>query len=249
MHRFRPNQVLLLLLVALCTLSAFAGEAYTYQGQMGYSASFPLIGGHYQIYVNAHFVPGFASNRNNCVFGGNFQQVWPKHDQSQLGPGVPITGAIHYNLGPKSIDLDAGAYALYVASATNCRWRFTLVSDNNNPAGLSAIQSFRVTSEGLVLAGTTSMKEKVHFLAQYRTDHDAKMPVSGEMQIWQGGKMLDHFPLGCDADPETNATRCHVTITWEPDKDQRILGKDTARFVVEIGGKQFTQSADFTLTR
>lgn len=249
MHRFRRNHGLLLLFLLSCSVSIFGGEAYTWQGQTGYSTSFPLIGGHYQIYVNAHFVPGFASNRNNCVFGGNFQQVWPKHDQSELGPGVPITGAIHYNLGPKAVDLDEGGYALYIASATNCHWRFTLVSDQNNPAGLAAVQTFRVTHDGLVPADTTSINDKIHFLAQYRTDHDAKAPVSGEMQIWQGSKLIDHFALGCDADPETTATRCHVTITWEPAKDQRYLGKDTAKFLVKIGDRQFTRSVDFTLTR
>jgi hypothetical protein len=59
--------------------------------------------------------------------------------QMGFGSAVPITGAIHFNIGPKPISLGAGLYELHVAAATNCHWRSTLVSTNQNAAGVQPI--------------------------------------------------------------------------------------------------------------
>ncbi len=213
---------------------------------MGFSTTFGLIGGNYQIYVDAHLGPNFMQ-RPTCIFGGVFEQVYPKHDAQQLGPGVPINVAAPYHIGPKGIGLDAGIYHLLIAAPTSCRWRFTVVSDNTNPAGLGPVLTYLATEKGLTPADTVTMKDKIHFQAQYRTDHDAKVPASGEMQVYHDGKLIDSFPLHIDVDPNTTATRCYVTLYWRPPLDQAYLGKDTAKFVVKIGSQTFTSSADFTL--
>ncbi len=249
MNNHGLNSGILFALLLLLTFStpAQAGEAYTWQGIMGFSTSFALIGGHYQIYVNAHMGPDFM-RRSSCIFGGVFQQVSPKNESSELGPRVPINVAAPYHLGPKPVNLDEGLYHVLIAAATNCQWRFTLVSDNTNPAGLSPVLTYLATDRGLTPANTITMKDKIHFQAQYRTDHDAKVPVSGEMQVYHEGKLINSFPLHVDVDPNTTATRCYVTLYWRPQLDQAYLGKDTAKFVVKIGNQQFTSSADFTLS-
>lgn len=230
-------------------LPAAATESVTYQGQAGFSQSFSLIGGQYTIYVNAHYVTEWT-RRNSCVFGANLQRVSPTHDAVEIGSAVPITGAIHFNLGPKPISLEAGRYALYVASATNCRWRFTLVSTNQNAAGVQpiAMSELNPDDHGSIPSETVHLGRKAQFVVQYRTDHDAEVRVSGKMQLVHDGKVMDTAPLRLGKDPDNEANILYVVYEWEP-TDTAYLGKNTMRFTMTIGGKPFVQSLDFTVTR
>jgi len=227
----------------------WAGEAYTYQSQMGASTSFSLIGGKYQIYVDAHYVANFR-NKGSCAFAGNFQRVWPTHDSLELGPKIGrVTGAIHYNLGPAPLTLPAGRYALFVASMTDCHWRFTIVSDPQE-AGIEPLQMLEWDrAAGTVApAEATSIGKTVQFMAQYRTDHDAKEPASGELQLIHNGTVLEKYPVLVAVDPESQANKFFINIDFGPE-DKRYIGKNTAKFNVKIGSASFTSSVDFTMNR
>jgi hypothetical protein len=54
--------------------------------------------------------------------------VSPTKDSIQLGGSVPVSNPIPYELGPAPLNLPAGRYRLYVASTTDCLWRFSLES-------------------------------------------------------------------------------------------------------------------------
>lgn len=248
-NRQVPVVSLFAVIAFLWTLPAAATESVTYEGQMGLSQSFSLVGGQYTIYVNAHYATEWT-RRNNCVFGANLQRVAPTHESVEIGSAVPITGAIHFNLGPKPISLGAGLYELHVAAATNCHWRFTLVSTNQNAAGVQpiAMSELNPDDHGSIPSETVHLGRKAQFVVQYRTDHDAEVPVSGKMQLVHDGKVMDSAPLRLGKDPDNQANIIFVVYEWEQ-KDTAYLGKNTMRFTMTIGGKQFTESMDFTVTR
>jgi hypothetical protein len=91
------------------------------------------------------------------------------------------------------------------------------------------------------------VKDRVEFYAQYRTDHDAQVPVSGVLQIINGSTVVRTFPLRLDKDRISGATVLYVDVQWEQ-SDAKYLGKNTAKFVVQIGSAAFTSTGDFTLT-
>ena len=223
------------------------GRSLTYQSHAGASTSFSLIGGKYQIYVDAHYVPNFM-NKGSCAFAGNFQRVWPTHDSMELGPSIGrVTGAIHHSIGPKTFTLPAGRYALYIASLTDCHWRFTIVSEPQE-AGVEPLQMLEWDrANGTVApAESTAIGKTVQFMAQYRTDHDAKQPASGELQLIHDGKVFETFPIMVAVDPESQATKFYLNIDFTAE-DKRYIGKNTAKFNVKIGIASFTTSVEFTV--
>ncbi len=246
-------RVFVRLFVVLTTFIVFliparAGEAYTYQSHAGASTSFTLIGGKYHIYVDAHYVPNFL-NKGSCAFAGNLQRTWPTHDAMELGPKIGrVTGAIHYNIGPQTFDLPAGRYALYIAAFTDCHWRFTIVSEPQD-AGVEALQMLEWdrAAGAVAPADSTSIGKTVQFMAQYRTDHDANQPASGELQLIHDGKVFETFPVTVAVDPESQANKFYINIDFKPKEDQRYVGKNTAKFNVKIGAAAFTSSVDFTV--
>jgi len=98
------------------------------------------------------------------------------------------------------------------------------------------------------LSATASVTDQVEFFAQYRTEHDTKAPASGEVQIVNGGKVVQTFPLQVGINEVTRATVFYVSVQWDQ-SDTKYLGKNTAKFVVKIGSQEFTSTGEFTLTQ
>ena len=157
---------------------------------------------------------------------------------------------IPYKIGPKEITLAAGLYHFFVASTTDCHWRFTVVSDSNNSAGLAAVEvlAWDKSKQGVSPAQSVSLNQTAQFRAQYRTDHDAKAPASGQLQLIHNGKVYSTIPLLVGNDPETQASKFYVNVDWGS-RYAQYVGKNTAKFVVKIGNSQFTSTADFNLTQ
>lgn len=237
-----------LLLLGIATAPAYARESYFYHGDGGYNASFNLIGGKYTVYVFAQFVRDYKTHSpDSCIFVGNLQRVWPTHESSQLGGPVPIRNPIPFKLGPRPVTLAAGRYAFYVAPTSDCEWKFILVSAAENQTGVSEPQMFKAGSMGAQVSDTVSLKDTVQFTAQYRTANDAPVPVSGELQIMHDGNVARTFPVKFAVDKDMQASIAYVGLRWEAG-DVKLAGKNTAKMVLKIGGKQFVTSVDFTLT-
>lgn len=67
-RKLRPMALLVCGLVALMAAPARAEEGYTYTREAAFKASFCLIGGQYEIYVNAAPSPAAAmSGRHFCL--------------------------------------------------------------------------------------------------------------------------------------------------------------------------------------
>src|SRR5690242_4964386 len=190
-------------LFAALAIPGYARESYFYHGDSGFSTTFNLIGGKYTIYVYAHFVRNYKTHSpDSCVFMGNLQRTYPTHDSAQLGGPVPLRNPIPFKLGPSPVTLAAGRYALYVASMSDCEWKFLLVSAPENTSGVSEPQMFTAGSNGQRISATASVQDVVQFTAQYRTSGDAAVPVSGELQVLHNGKVVRTVPvkLGIEKD-------------------------------------------------
>jgi hypothetical protein len=98
----------------------YAGESHHFAGTHGLRASFYVIGGHYTIYVDAKrpVLGAYAPESRECIFGGNFQRIWPTHDDMSLGSGIVISTIVPQKIGPKPLTLTAGLYALYIPALT-----------------------------------------------------------------------------------------------------------------------------------
>ena len=72
--------------------------------------------------------------------------------------------------------------------------------------------------------------------------------MSGVVQIINGGKIVQTFPLNVSTDNVSRATVFYVDVQWEQ-SDTKYLGKNTAKFVVQINGTEFTSTGEFTLTK
>jgi hypothetical protein len=237
-----------LLPALLCfAVPALAGEGYTYQGQYGFSSSFPLIGGQYSLYVNAHNFVNYNNTTGNCIFSASLQRVSPTKDSVQLGGSVPVTGPTPFTLGPKKIDLPAGRYMVYVASQSNCQWTVSLESTHGNSAGVAPVQNLVEGHCGYVASNTVSLKRKIQFEAQYRTPNNTKATVSGELQMSHNGKVFQTFPVSVGNDTSAPGSKVAVNVQWEG-SDAKYLGKNSARLVVKVAGQEFSSSTDFTLT-
>ena len=242
-----------LLLVVVATVAApppaaQAGEGYKYEGSSGFGASFYLIGGQYQLYINARQSAAYAlsSTQHSCVFAGNLQRLWPTHDATQFGGPVPISN-VQYKINT-TLALPAGLYRVDVAPLTDCNWTFVVISTSQNSAGVAPVQMLRRTKGGLAFSPTASVNDQVQFYAQVRTDHDARVPVSGTLQIVHDDKLVQTFPLKLGTDDVSKADVLFADIQWEQ-SDTEYLGKNTAKFIVKIGESDFTSTGEFTLAR
>jgi hypothetical protein len=246
---FRPIALLVVALLAAFTAApARAGEGYIWTGSGPFSASFSLIGGQYLFYVDAHLPPAWAISglHDSCTFSGNFQRLWPTHETMQLGGGVRIY-TIPYRIDQASLTLSAGAYRFYVAPMTDCQWTLAVGSNNQNPAGIAPLEMLRKTGAGMVPSQTASVSDVVQFYAQFRTDHDARMEVSGTVQIINSGKVWATLPLKVGKDPASKADEFYADVQWLPNASNH-LGKNTAAFAVKIGSAELGSSMQFTLT-
>jgi hypothetical protein len=244
----------------------YAAESHFYAATHGLGASFYLIGGQYDIYVYAKLpvVGAYAPASRGCLFGGNFQRVWPTHDVMSLGSGITISTIVPYKIGPRPITLPAGLYAIYIPPLTTCDWKFVLNSTREDPAGITPVTMFKAApaSKEIARVGvlgdsihfnatdpatSASLNEPVRFYAQFRTDHDRREMVSGTMQIIHDGKIVSTMPLKFVTD-EQSATVFIADVMWEP-SDAKYLGKNTAKFIVTIGSAEFRSDGDFTLTQ
>lgn len=250
-RRVRPAALLIAGLLALLSASSTrAVEAQFYAATHGLSASFYVIGGQYSLYVNAKrpVLGAYAPESRSCIWGANLQRVWPTHDVMSLGSGVTISTIVPWKIGPEPITLPAGLYALYVGTSTDCDWKFVVNSTSENAAGLTPVVMLRNTAGGRDLALTASLSDEVQFYAQFRTEHDQKAPVSGRLEIINGDKVVQTFPLQVGKDQGSGADAFFQNVRWEQ-SDARYLGTNTARFVVKIGASDFTSTGDFTLTK
>ena len=233
------------------SMSAHGGESHFYAATHGLSASFYLIGGQYSLYVYAKRpILGYdAPETRECIFGGNLQRVWPTHDAWSLGAGIVISTIVPHKIGPKPLTLPAGLYALYVPAVfTNCDWHFSLISTSEDPAGITPVQMLRRTKGGREFSSTASLSDEVQFYAQFRTDHDTTEMVSGTLQIINGDRVVQTFPLQVGHDDVSRASVFFQNVQWEK-SDAKYLGKNTARFIVKIGSAEFTSTGEFTLTQ
>ena len=234
------------LLLSCMPCAADAREDYMYGTTGGYRTTFAIAGGSYEMYIDARNPAGITQVRGTCAFGGTFQRIDGPGQAVSFGNGVRV-GPLHYQLDRK-YTLPAGYYALDVVPSSDCLWKFILESTPGNPAALAPLQMFSVTPNGNVPTTTTAMGQKVEFHAQYRTNNDAAAPVSGTGQLLHNGAVVESFPLQVTTDPDTKAPMVGVGYTFDGDS-AKYIGKDTARFIVTIGGKRFTTSTDFTVTR
>ena len=250
--------ILVIAILSMWTTAARAGESYFYSGTGARSASFYLIGGQYTLYMYAKRpIKGYYTPESErCIFGGNLQRVWPTHEVMSLGSGVTLTTIVPHKIGPAPITLPAGLYSLYIAPLTDCDWHFSLESTSQNTAGLAPVEMLRTdkgldssnSKGGLESFSTASVKDQVQFYAQYRTDHDANVPVSGDLQIIHDGKIVQTFPLKIGHDVASGASTLFLDIHWDQ-SDSQYLGKNTAKFNVRIGSAELTSVGEFELSR
>ena len=254
------------ILAVLTAAPSFAAESHFYAATHGLSASFYVIGGRYDIYVYAKrpIAGPYAPESRSCIFGGNLQRVWPTHDVMSLGSGVTISTIVPHKIGPGTITVPAGLFAIYISVLTTCDWKFALNSTNEDAAGITPVTMFKAPPVSAAIArsgvlqdpigfnaldpaGSASLSELVRFYAQFRTDHDRREMVSGSMQIIHEGKIVSTRPLKFVTD-EQSATAFIADVMWEP-SDAKYLGKNTVKFIVTIGSAEFTSDGEFTLTQ
>ena len=243
------------LAVVIATLFVFvapthAAETYLYQGESSFRGSFFLIGGQYSLYVNAKRpIKGYSTpESSSCIFGGNLQRVWPTQDTMSLGAGITISTMVPHKIGPETLTLPAGLYVLYIPPLTSCDWKFVLNSTSQNSAGVELVRMLTMSQAGPKFSETASVRDRVQFYAQYRTENDTKAPVSGVVQIINDGKVVQTLPLQVGTDFDGYATVFFVNLQWEP-SDANYLGKNSVKFIVKIGSFEFTSSGEFTLTQ
>lgn len=253
-------------IVAVTAAPTYAAESHFYTATHGLSASFYVIGGRYDIYVYAKrpVVGAYAPESRSCLFGGNLQRVWPTHETMSLGSGITISTIVPHKIGPRTITVPAGLYAIYISALTTCDWKFVLNSTSEDPAGITPVTMFKappvskeiarigllgdqIRFNALDPAASASLNEPVRFYAQFRTDHDKREMVSGTMQIMHDGKLVSTMPLKFVTD-EQSATVFIADVIWEP-SDAKYLGKNTVKFIVTIGSAELTSDGEFTLTQ
>jgi hypothetical protein len=243
-----PVATLIVSMLSVIPTPARAGESYFYQGTTGFSASFFLLGGEYSLYVNAKrpLKGPYAPESKSCLFGGNFERVSPSHDAMSLGSGITISTIVPHKIGPESLKLAPGLYHLYIPTLTTCDWKFVINSTSQNTAGVAPVQMFKITKGSAEPSPIASVKDRVEFSAQYRTDHDAQLTVTGTVQIINAGKVVQTLPLQLDKIRASGATLLYVDVQWEQ-SDAKYLGKNSVKFVVQMGPATFTSTGEFTL--
>lgn len=249
MPRTRPvfAIVIVQMLATLLPLAAHASEGYFFQGFSAFSASFYLIGGQYELYVNARLPTSpFNTNARPCTFSSVFERVSPSPEATTLGPGAAITTGVQYQIKP-TMTLAAGLYQVKVATLTTCNWNFDIISTTPNKAGLAPPQMRRKTPYGMEMADTVSLTDTVEFFAPFRSINSQQTSVSGTLEIIHDGQVVESLPVRGDG----VVGRCnvfYVDLYWEP-RDAKYLGKNIAKMSVKIGQEEFATSAEFTLTK
>jgi hypothetical protein len=254
------------ILAVLTAAPTYGAESHFYAATHGLSASFYVIGGRYDIYVYAKrpIAGPYAPESRSCIFGGNLQRLWPTHDVMSLGSGITISTIVPHKIGPDTITVPAGLYAIYISALTTCDWKFALNSTREDPAGITPVTMFKAPPVNVAIArsgvlqdpvrfnaldpaASASLYEPVRFYAQFRTDHDGREMVSGTMQIIHDGKIVSTMPLKFVTD-EQSATVFIADVMWEP-SDAKYLGKNTVKFIVMIGSAELGSDGEFTLTQ
>src|ERR1700730_9040535 len=123
---YRMVIVLSGILAVLTAAPTYAAESHFYSATHGLSASFYVIGGRYDIYVYAKRpIAGPYAPECRCrIFGVNLQRVWPTHDVMSLGSGITISTIVPHKIGPGTITVPAGLFAIYISALTTCDWKF-----------------------------------------------------------------------------------------------------------------------------
>ena len=67
------------------------------------------------------------------------------------------------------------------------------------------------------------------------------------VQIINGGNIVATYPLNTALDKVSLANALYVNVQWSPG-DARYVGKNTAKFVIKLGAKEYSSAGDFTLT-
>jgi hypothetical protein len=234
--------------IVVAPLCAEAVEDHAYAGEGGFRTTFAVLGGAYELYIDAHFPSGITQTRGSCAFAGTLQRVDGAAAPIAFGGPARVQGALHYRFD-RNVQLPAGRYALYVTESTDCPWKFILESKGPAAAaGLSPLQMFSVTPNGQTRTDTTAIGEQVMFYAEYSPGPNAGAPVSGKLQLIRNGAVIDTYPLKLHVQQDTNQPYLSIGITWDP-PDVKYVGKNTMRAIVTIGGKTYTSSMDFTLNR
>jgi hypothetical protein len=226
--------------------SAHAGESFVYHGTTGFSTSFYLIGGSYQLYVYAKRPVTYSAAAKECLFNGVFECVAPAHDALKLGSTVPISTIVPYKLGPTPIKLSAGLYHFMVASLTDCDWHFSVESTQDNSAGLAPVMMLkRDPGDGRFMPTTSAvLGDTVAFYAAYRTDHGVAATVSGTLQLIYNGQVVRTFPVVTGPESVSGATTARLDLWFY---DPKYLGKNTVKFIVKIGSAEFTSTGEITV--
>ena len=227
--------------------SAHAGESFGYHGTTGFSTSFYLIGGSYQLYVYAKRPVTYSAAAKECLFNGVFEGVAPTHDALKFGQSMPISTIVPYKLGPTPIKLSAGLYHLMVASLTDCDWHFIVESTQENPAGLAPVMMLKrdPTSGRFMPTASAVLGDTVLFYAAYRTDHGATATVSGTLQLIYNGQVVRSFPVVTGPESVSGATTARLDLWFY---DPKYLGRNTVKLIVKIGSSEFTSTGDITVT-
>jgi hypothetical protein len=235
-------------------IPAMADEGHSYEGEAAFTTSFYLIGGQYHLYVNAQLTLAVIDAHRSasalpqsCTFGGNFSRLLPTQDTMHMGP-AQVSTPIAYKKD-QLLTLPPGLYRLYIAPATDCQWSFTVVSTQQNSAGIATVQMVRATVGGRrEMTETASLHDRVLFSADFRTDHNAMETVSGTMQIIHNGQIIRTAPLQFGTDLPARGQLFSAEVQWEPE-DAKYLGKNEVKFTVKIGSTEFTSTGEFNLTQ
>ena len=248
--RQRIVQILVVMSCIGFGVPARAAETYFFEGSGGRSVSFSLLGGQYNLYLYAKrpLLGGYAPESRQCIFGGNFQPIFPTPEVISLGSGITISSIVPHKIGPVALTLQAGLYSLYIATLTSCPRHFVVESTNQNPAGVAPVRLVRKAGGSADFSPTASVRDRVQFYAQYRTDHGAHAPASGRLQIIHEEKVVAEYPLSDGHDTASGASARFVDVQWD-ERARNYVGKNVARFIVRIGGAEFTSTAEFTLTQ
>ncbi|MBV9157316.1 MAG: hypothetical protein JO097_13715 [Acidobacteriaceae bacterium] len=217
----------------------------------GNSVSFYLIGGNYSLYVHASrpLVPSSDPATRSCLFTGNFQRTSPTPDLiTRIGTVIPISTIVPYKLGPTTIELPRGLYALYIASLTDCNWAFAMNSTNDNPAGMTPVRMLKHLADHVEASDTATVGDNLEFTAVYRSTNDEKVSVSGIVDFVHNGTVFQTTPLDVVHNIADGGDRFVARFLVTPEH-AKYLGANTARFKVKIGAQEFSAECAFNLTQ
>jgi len=225
-------------------LSAARAQAEGYTYQIGGTYYFFLIGGKYELYVDAHVTPAEAStgHPHPCYFSGDLTSMAAPQSPTEFGGPVGIA-LLPYRVD-SHVTLARGIYRLHVLPLSMCRWRVTIVSDPGNAPGMTQLLMLRNTES----AKSAALGQTVQFYAQVRLGDTGDPQANGTLEVLHGGKLVRTEPLLFGLDNLTREPAAYVNITWS-DANRALLGDNVARFTVHSRGQTFTSTVPFTLDK